>query len=155
MVLPLRFGRAPAGLRPRIESAEGGRLIVDGNIDGGEALVIEALVHGDVTAGRISVGAAAVVHGNLQGRSVEVAGTVHGAIVASEVQLDAGAVVHGSIEHLSLSIAATADFQGQSIRRPVGQDAQIAEAAAPHGTSAPEALAGPAAAVGEAHALAG
>ena len=127
MVLPLRFGRAPPSHRPRIEGGENGSLSVKGDIDGGEALVIDARVIGDVTAGRISIAAAAVVHGTVQGRSVAIAGTVHGAIVASDVQLDAGAVVHGRIEHLSLSVAATADFQGESVRRAAVDDATLAE----------------------------
>jgi len=126
MVLPLRFGRSPHARRPHIEGAEDGVLIVEGNINGGEALVVEARVVGDVTAGRVSVGAAGVVHGTVQGRSVQVAGTVHGAIIASEVQLDPGAIVFGRIEHLSLSIAETADFEGVSVRR--GEDRTAAAA---------------------------
>jgi len=131
MVLPLRFGRAPLARRPHIEGAADGILIVEGNIKGGEALVVDARVVGDVTAGRVSVGATGVVHGTVQGRSVSVAGTVHGAIIASQVQLDAGAIVFGRIEHLSLSIAETADFEGVSVRRPPGEDstADAADAA--------------------------
>jgi len=126
MVWPLRFSRAAPGRRPRIEGAEGGRL----SIDGGEALFIDARVNGDVTAGRVSIGAGAVVHGDIRGRSVEVAGAVHGAIVASDVQLEAGAIVHGRIEHLSLSVAQTADFQGQSVRG-ASADALLRELASP------------------------
>ena len=48
MVWPLRFSRAAPGRRPRIEGAEGGRLSIDGNIDGGEALFIDARVNGVV-----------------------------------------------------------------------------------------------------------
>jgi cytoskeletal protein CcmA (bactofilin family) len=152
MVLPLRFGRAPPSRRPRIEGAENGSLLVKGDIDGGEALVIDARVIGDVTAGRISISADAVVHGTVQGRSVEIAGTVHGAIVASDVQLEAGAVVHGRIEHLSLSVAATADFQGESIRRAAEGAAALAEWADELGA---EVHAGDGEAGGEAQALAG
>jgi cytoskeletal protein CcmA (bactofilin family) len=126
MVLPLRFGRAAPVYRPRIEGAENGGIVVEGDIAGGEALFVDARVIGDVTADRVQIAAAAVIHGVVQGQSVAVAGTVHGAIIASDVQLDDGAVVHGRIEHLTLSVAATADFQGESVRR-VADPAALAD----------------------------
>lgn len=143
MVWPLRFSRAAPGRKPRIEGGEDGRLSIDGNIDGGEVLFIEALVNGDVTAGRVSIGAA-VIHGEVHGRSVAVAGTVHGAIVASDVQLAEGAIVHGRIEHLSLSVAQMADFEGESVR--LEPEAMLKELTGPTeveaGDAGPQALAG-------------
>ena len=125
MAWPLQFIRPAQSRGPRIEGAEGGDLFVEGNIDGGEALYIDARVIGDVTAGKIFIGAAGVIHGTVQARNVEIAGTVHGAIIASTVQLGAGAVVHGVIEHRGLTIAPGVEFEGQSVQRAVVDEAQL------------------------------
>jgi len=125
MAWPLPFIR-PAQIRgPRIEGAEGGALFVDGTIDGGEALYIDARVIGDITAGKISIGATGVIHGTLQARDVDIAGTVHGSIIASKVQLGSGAVVHGVIEHLGLTIAEGVEFEGRSVQRVAAPAAQL------------------------------
>ena len=103
---------------PRVDhrptpSTLGPGLTVEGSLRGDADMVIEGRVRGDVEAGRLVVGAGAVIEGNIRADAVEVRGRIVGDIEAQSVTLMGSASVEGDITHGRLSIEMGADFEGR------------------------------------------
>ncbi len=98
------------GGAPSILSAN---LHVVGNLTTEGELQLDGVVEGDVTAGRLTIGANAKVTGNVNAEMVNVQGEVRGTIRARSVQLARSAKVTGDIWHETLSIEAGAYYEGQ------------------------------------------
>lgn len=98
-------GSAPSILSANLRVA--GNLITEGEVQ------LDGAVEGDVNAGRLIVGEAAKITGNVNAEQVSVQGEVHGTIRARSVQLARTAKVTGDIWHETLSIEAGAYYEGQ------------------------------------------
>lgn len=101
-----RNGSAPSILSANLRVT--GNLVTDGEVQ------VDGTVEGDVNAGRLTVGEAAKITGNVTAEQVIVQGEVRGAICARSVQLARSAKVAGDIGwRETLSIEAGAHYEGQ------------------------------------------
>jgi cytoskeletal protein CcmA (bactofilin family) len=108
------------GNAPSILSAN---LRVVGNLTTDGELQVDGTVEGDVTAGRLTVGASARITGNANAEQVIVQGEVRGAIHARTVQLGRSAKVTGDIGwRETLTIEAGAYYEGQCKHSDKSQD---------------------------------
>ncbi len=100
-----RNGNSPSILSANLRVV--GSLTCDGEIQ------VDGVIEGDVSAGRLTIGEAAKVTGDVNADLVIVQGEVRGTIRARTVQLARSAKVSGDIWHETLSIEAGAYYEGQ------------------------------------------
>ncbi len=93
----------------------GGGLVVVGKVRGDSDLRVDAKVEGDVdVAGRLELGASALVDGKLTAASVLVEGTLSGDIESSgPVTIRAQANVRGDVQTSEFSLEEGASFVGR------------------------------------------
>ena len=118
------FGKDPTPQKATPQRAEtrqekrvsyvGPDLLFDGKLTGGEAVVVEGEVRGEIDLGSsLRVGPQACVKARVHARSVTVEGRLEGDISAEErVELVASASVTGNIRSPRITVAEGARFQG-------------------------------------------
>jgi cytoskeletal protein CcmA (bactofilin family) len=143
---------APADEGPRQASRtqKGGSTIaadtvLEGNISGGNELLIDGTIKGDVRMENVTVGSGGGVEGGIYAESVEVRGRITGSITAKRVRLFDDCHVEGDITHGRMAMEEGAFFQGRSLRMQPPAPAEEAVKPEPPATSAkPEPPAAPA-----------
>lgn len=106
-------------------------LTITGDLKTDGEIHVDGRVLGDVSCGKLVVGAGAAIEGEITAREVDVHGDVTGCIRGDRVQLAKTAKVLGDIWHESLSMEAGAHLEGQ-VRK--------AESKVPGADSAPRRL---------------
>jgi cytoskeletal protein CcmA (bactofilin family) len=89
---------------------------IHGELSGSEDLVMDGELHGTIKlpGGRLTIGAAARVHGDIAAKDVVILGRLDGDIRATgRVELRASALMQGNVYAGSLSIEENAEFRGQ------------------------------------------
>jgi cytoskeletal protein CcmA (bactofilin family) len=119
---PMNGARPPISMAPMVSAASGAAsvigtdLSVTGNLLSKGEIHVEGQVQGDLTAGRVVVGANAKITGGIVADEIEVHGTVHGSIRGMRVTLKANSRVEGDVFHQMLAIEQGAYFEGKSRR---------------------------------------
>ena len=105
--------KAPAS-RSGVHTVIGSSIVIDGEITGGEDLVVQGTVKGRISLKeRLVVEGSGVIEADIETALVEVAGQVTGNIVASEkVELKSDCKVVGDIRSPRILIADGAVFRG-------------------------------------------
>ena len=110
----------------------GKSIIINGEVKGGEDLIVDGRVEGTVTLSesRLTIGPNAHVSADLSAKDVLILGHVQGNVVASgRVELRAGCTVEGDIRALRLAVEDNAIFRGKvdlsqtAIKMPDGVNA--------------------------------
>ncbi|TNE34793.1 MAG: polymer-forming cytoskeletal protein [Alphaproteobacteria bacterium] len=87
-------------------------LKIEGDLYSEGEIQIDGEVNGNISAGTLSAGAAAVITGDIEAKEMTIRGTVTGALKGEEIILTASAVIKGDILHASLSIEPGAKIDG-------------------------------------------
>lgn len=95
-------------------SVVGAGLIIEGEFNSDEEVVVEGTVRGTLTTSEsVSIGAEGLVEADIRGLSVAVAGQITGNVVATErVDIQAGGRLIGDVKAGRLTIADGASFRG-------------------------------------------
>ncbi len=118
--------------RVRIDSAPSiisANLHVVGDLNTDGEIQVDGSVNGDVSVRALTIGANAVINGEVEAENVIVRGTVNGRIKAQTVELAKSAKVNGDIWHESLAVEAGAFLDGHCKR--IGESASSTEADQP------------------------
>jgi cytoskeletal protein CcmA (bactofilin family) len=94
----------------------GKSIIINGEVKGGEDLIVDGRVEGTVTLSesRLTIGPNAHVQADLSAKDVLILGHVQGNVVASgRVELRAGCQMEGDIRALRLAVEDNAVFRGK------------------------------------------
>ena len=94
----------------------GKSIIINGEVKGGEDLIVDGRVEGTVTLSesRLTIGPNAHVSADLSAKDVLILGHVQGNVVASgRVELRAGCQMEGDIRALRLAVEDNAVFRGK------------------------------------------
>jgi|GEM_PF-492404 len=105
---------------------------IAGELSGSEDLIMDGELHGTIRlpGARLTIGAAARVHGDIAAKDVVIFGRVNGDIRATgRLELRASAIVQGNLYGASLSIEDNATVQGQA--DPTRAQEPMPERAAP------------------------
>ncbi len=94
---------------------------IEGNISGGDEILVDGVVKGDIRFSHVIVGRNGRVEGGIYADLVEVRGRVTGAISGKQVKLASAATVQADITHEQLAIEAGATFEGRSLRLKRGE----------------------------------
>ncbi len=107
-------------------------LTIKGNVTTNGDIQIEGTIEGDVRAHMLTVGASAIIKGEIAADDVVVNGRVIGRLRGLKVRLTATAKVEGDIVHKTIAIELGAHFEGTVQRQedPLG-DSSNRPAAAP------------------------
>ncbi len=95
-------------------------LLVEGELSGSGAVVIEGAVRGPVNVDKVVVGAAGRVDGPVTAREIQIDGTVRGDVVGESVTIGASARVVGNVTHTMIVVAPGAEIDGRRPWRPPG-----------------------------------
>jgi cytoskeletal protein CcmA (bactofilin family) len=106
--------KAQASARSGAKTVIGASFVVDGEISGSEAIVVEGTVKGRVaTQEALVVEASGVLEADVECASVEIAGQLTGNVVASErVELKSESKVQGDLHAPRILIADGARYKG-------------------------------------------
>ena len=97
-------------------------LTITGNLNSEGDIQVDGLVEGDITTGRLTVGAEGKVRGEIRADELKVLGTVHGEIQARRVNFASSAHVEGNVIHEELSIESGAFVEGHCRRMEITED---------------------------------
>lgn len=100
---------AQASSKPSILSSD---LQIEGNLTSKGSVVLHARLTGNVTGGHVTVGADALVLGDVQAARLNVDGKVHGNIAAGEVVVSSTGEVIGSLAYGRLAVQSGAFLEG-------------------------------------------
>lgn len=97
----------------------GAGVVVQGNLVSEGDMVVDGEVNGHIrTVGNLTIGVNAIVHGNVAGDNITVAGALNGSVSAdSEASIRETGKVIGDIRCGSLSVGSGAIFQGRVLMR--------------------------------------
>jgi cytoskeletal protein CcmA (bactofilin family) len=99
-----------------IETLIGKNAILEGNVKVDKAIRIDGKIIGNIIAEGVLIGETAEIIGNIEAKTITIAGTVKGNINASEtIELTTQANVFGDLKTNILSIAEGAHFYGKSL----------------------------------------
>lgn len=110
--------RVNHGQKPleRLETIVGLETVMEGTVRSQGAVRIDGKVHGGVTAHEVVVGEQGHVEGNIDAKTVIVAGKVTGNIVNTQsLELLPSAQIHGDIQATTLHVAEGATFEGNCL----------------------------------------
>lgn len=91
----------------------GSEVTIQGNVGGTGNLHIDGKIDGDVTASSVTLGADAIVRGNISADSAQISGSVEGTIAAKSLVIEATARITGDLSYDSVSVASGAQVEGR------------------------------------------
>ena len=105
-----------AGAAARIDTD----LVVEGDVVGARAVIVEGTVLGVVRAASVVVGPTGRIEGPVWARTVRIEGTVLGDVVGETVAIGASAHVVGNVTHTTITVEPGAEIDGRRPWRPAG-----------------------------------
>lgn len=99
-------------------------LVVQGDLVGARALVVDGTVRGAVRADSLVIGPRGRVEGPVGAREVRIDGTVLGDVTAETVAIGATARVVGNVTHSAITVEPGAEIDGRKPWRPPGHVAR-------------------------------